>query len=380
MIYADHAATTALSPLAMEAMQPWLRDEFGNPSPLYSYARKPRKAIQHARETIAADIGAEPEEIFFTSGGTEADNWALTGAALRSADHKGKLVTSNIEHHAILHTCDFLKKVGYEIEYLPVDKKGIVYHDALNASLTSSTHVVSIMLANNEIGTIEPINEYAAITHSNGSLFHTDAVQAIGHIPIDVKQLDVDMLSASAHKFNGPKGIGFLYIRKGVKIESLLHGGAQESGIRAGTENVAAIVAMSVALHEHICHMEQDAEYLNDLSSSLLQHLHGKNLDFLVNGAENRIPGSLSLSFKGIEGERILHRLDLMGTMVATGSACDSFNTVLSHVIRAIKVPDEYAYGTIRITLGVENTPDEMALIAEQLDRIMQNERFKIGF
>ena len=380
MIYADHAATTAMSPLAIEAMQPWLRDEFGNPSTLYSYARKPRKAIQYAREAIAAEIGAEPGEIYFTSGGTESDNWALTGAAFRSADHKGKIITSSIEHHAILHTCDFLKKDGYEIEYLPVDEKGIVNHDALNASLTSNTHIVSIMLANNEIGTIEPVNEYAAITHSNGSLFHTDAVQAVGHIPINVKRLDVDMLSASAHKFNGPKGIGFLYIRKGVEIDSLLHGGAQESGMRAGTENVAAIVAMSVALHDHISHMEQDTEYLNDLSASLLQHLRGRNLDFLVNGADHRIPGSLSLSFKGIEGERILHRLDLMGTMVATGSACDSFNTVLSHVIRAINVPDEYAYGTIRITLGVENTPDEMVLIAEQLDRIMQTERPKIGF
>ena len=373
MIYVDHAATTAMSPLAIEAMQPWLRDEFGNPSTLYSYARKPRKAIQNARETIATDIGADPEEIFFTSGGTEADNWALTGAAFRSADHKGKLITSSIEHHAILHTCDFLKKVGYEIEYLPVDKKGIVNHDALNASLTSNTHIVSIMLANNEIGTIEPVNEYAAITHSNGSLFHTDAVQAIGHIPIDVKQLDVDMLSASAHKFNGPKGIGFLYIRRGVEIESLLHGGAQESGMRAGTENVAAIVAMSVALHDHICHMEQDAEHLNGLSSSLLQHLREKNLDFIVNGAEHRIPGSLSLSFKGIEGERILHRLDLMGTMVATGSACDSKDTKLSHVIQSIRVPQEYAYGTIRITLGIENTEDETRTIAEQIAKILQH-------
>jgi len=379
MIYADHAATTAMSPQALEAMQPWLRDEFGNPSTLYSYARKPRKAIQCAREAIAAEIGAEPEEIFFTSGGTEADNWALTGAAFRSADHNGKLITSSIEHHAILHTCDFLKRVGYEIEYLPVDEKGIVNHDALKASLTSNTRVVSIMLANNEIGTIEPINEYAAITHSNGSLFHTDAVQAVGHIPINVKHLDVDMLSASAHKFNGPKGIGFLYIRKGVVIEPLLHGGAQESGMRAGTENVAAIVAMTAALHDHICHMEQEAEYLNGLSSSLLQHLRGKNLDFLINGANHRIPGSLSLSFRGIEGERILHRLDLMGTMVATGSACDSFNTVLSHVIRAIDVPDEYAYGTIRITLGIENTPEEMALIAEQIEKIIKNEHSKIG-
>ena len=375
MIYADHAATTAMSPLAMEAMQPWLRDEFGNPSTLYSYARKPRKAVQSAREAIAAEIGAEPEEIFFTSGGTEADNWALTGTAFRNDGCNGKLITSCIEHHAILNTCGFLKKAGYEIDYLPVDEKGIVNHNALTASLTSNTHIVSIMLANNEIGTIEPVDEYAAIAHRNGSLFHTDAVQAVGHIPIDVKQLDVDMLSASAHKFNGPKGIGFLYIRKGVEIEPLHHGGAQESGMRAGTENVAAIVAMSVALHDHICHMERDMEYLSDLSSSLLQHLREKKIDFRVNGAEHRIPGSLSLSFRDVEGEKLLHRLDLMGTMVATGSACDSSSTVLSHVIRAINVPDEYAYGTIRITLGIENTPEEMALIADQLERIIRNDR-----
>lgn len=375
MIYADHAATTTMSPLAMEAMKPWLRDEFGNPSTLYSYARKPRKAIQSARESIAAEIGADPEEVFFTSGGTEADNWALTGVAFRNIDHKGKLITSSIEHHAILHTCEFLKLAGYEIDYLPVDEKGVVNHNALISSLNSNTHIVSIMLANNEIGTIEPINEYAVIAHRNGSLFHTDAVQAVGHIPIDVKQLDVDMLSASAHKFNGPKGIGFLYIRKGVKTEPLLYGGSQESGMRAGTENVAAIVAMSVALHDHISHMEQDAEYLNGLSSSLVQLLHEKNFDFLINGSDHRIPGSLSLSFRDVEGERLLHRLDLMGTMVATGSACDSSSTILSHVIRAINVPDEYAYGTIRITLGVENTHEEMVLIADQLEHIIRNDR-----
>ena len=371
MIYADHAATTPLSPVAFAAMQPWLQDKFGNPSALYSLAREPRKAVSSAREIIARCIGAKPDEIFFTSGGTEADNWALTGAAFRHPDRREGIITSCIEHHAILHTCDFLKRMGYDIDFLPVDQKGIVQPEILTDHLKASAQLVSIMMANNEIGTIQPIKALCEAAHRNGCLFHTDAVQAVGHIPIDVHQLGVDMLSASAHKFNGPKGIGFLYIREGVSIEPFMHGGAQESGHRAGTENVAGIVGMAEALQEHQACMAKEIEFVKGLAETLLANLRKTDLDFLVNGSENRIPGSLSISFRGIDGEVLMHRLDLKDSAVSTGSACDSMRTILSHVLRAIAVPDEYAYGTIRITLGMDNTMDQMHILAEQIYEIV---------
>ncbi len=371
MIYADHAATTVISPVAYSAMQPWLQEKYGNPSTLYRLAREPRKAVASSREIIAECIGAKPEEIFFTSGGTEADNWALTGVAFRHPSVKEQIITSSIEHHAILHTCDFLARMGYQIEHLPVDTIGLLSFDALRAALTESTCLVSMMLANNEIGTIEPIGEAARIAHENGALFHTDAVQAVGHIPIDVETLGADLLSASAHKFNGPKGIGFLYIRKGVEVEPLIHGGGQESGSRAGTENVAGIVGMAAALQEHIAHMDEEAAYLNRLTGLLVTHLKDNQLDFMINGSERRIPGSLSLSFRDADGEMLLHRLDLMGTCVATGSACNLKESVLSHVIKAINVPETYAHGTIRITLGMDNTEDQMRIMANQIARIL---------
>lgn len=371
MIYADHAATTALSPTAFEAMRPWLREQYGNPSTLYGFARAPRKAVASARERIAACIGAKPEEICFTSGGTEADNWALTGTVFGSANRRGHIITSEIEHHAILHTCAFLEKIGCDISFLPVDRHGIVAPDTLEAALRGDTLLVSVMLANNEIGTIEPIHELAAIAHRRGTLFHTDAVQAMGHIPIDVSESGVDMLCASAHKFNGPKGIGFLYLRSGISLEPLMHGGAQERGMRAGTENVAAIVGMAEALCEHQNALERDAAYLNNLAKLLVDTLRAEGADFIQNGGDTRVPGSLSLSFRGANGETLLHRLDLMGTAVATGSACDSKNNVLSHVIRAIGVPQAYARGTIRVTLGTDNTPDEMRIIAAQITRVL---------
>ena len=371
MIYADHAATTPLSPVAYAAMQPWLQDKYGNPSTLYSLAREPRKAVASSREIIAECIGAKPEEIYFTSGGTEADNWALAGTVFSHPDQQDGIITSCIEHHAILHTCDFLKRMGHDIKLLPVDRKGIVKPEVLTEHLKATTQLVSIMMANNEIGTIQPIKELSAATHRNGCLFHTDAVQAVGHIPIDVHQLDVDMLSASAHKFNGPKGIGFLYIREGVSIEPFMHGGAQESGHRAGTENVAGIVGMAEALREHQEHMAEDAKFVKELAETLLADLRKTDLDFLVNGSENRIPGSLSISFRGIDGEALMHRLDFKGSAVSTGSACDSMRTILSHVLRAIAVPNEYAYGTIRITLGMDNTLDQMHTLTEQIHDIV---------
>lgn len=349
----------------------WLQEKYANPSTLYSLARDPRKAVAYSREMIAAAINADPSEIFFTSGGTEADNWALKGVAFRHEQGKG-IITSAIEHHAILNSCSTLERMRYHVDKLQVDQEGIVHADALQSALASSTVLVSVMLANNEICTIEPVAELAKITHQIGALFHTDAVQAVRHIPIDVKSLQVDMLSASAHKFNGPKGIGFLYVRKGVNLVPLLDGGGQEHGMRAGTENVAGIVGMAAALQEHMEHMTQEIEYLNDLSDRLIDQLSQKGLDFRINGSCNRVPGSLSLSFKETDGEMLLHRLDLMGTVVATGSACDSKDDVLSHVIQAISVPQEYAYGTIRVTFGMDNTVEQVDKIAQQIASILR--------
>ena len=370
MIYADHAATTAMSPVAYEAMLPWLQDKYGNPSTPYSLARDPRKVVAQSREVIAAAIHADPSEIFFTSGGTEADNWALKGTVFQHERGKG-IITSAIEHHAILNSCAALERMGYSINMLPVDHEGIVHTDTLRSALTSNTVLVSVMLANNEIGTIEPIAELARLAHQKGILFHTDAVQAIGHIPVDVNVLQVDMLSASAHKFNGPKGVGFLYVRNGVHIAPLLDGGGQEGGMRAGTENVAGIVGMATALQEHMEHMAKETKYLNELSGKLIDQLKHNGLDFRINGSNNRIPGSLSLSFNSADGEMLLHRLDLMGTAVATGSACDSKDAVLSHVIRAISVPKEYAHGTIRVTFGMDNTSEHVDRIAQQITSIL---------
>ncbi len=371
MIYADHAATTAVSLAAYEAMLPWLQDKYGNPSTLYSLARDPRKAVAQSREVIAASIHADPREIIFTSGGTEADNWALKGTLFQHERGAG-IITSTIEHHAILNSCSALEKMGYRVIKLPVDREGLVDPESLRSKLKSDTSLVSVMLANNEIGTIEPIAELAQIAHQANALFHTDAVQAIGHIPVDVRVLQVDMLSASAHKFNGPKGIGFLYVRNGTPLVPLLDGGGQERGMRAGTENVAGIVGMAVALKEHIDHLSSEAEYLTRLSDRLIAKLNSLDLDFHVNGSHCRIPGSLSLSFKGADGEALLHRLDLMGTAVATGSACDSKDAVLSHVIQAIDASDDYAHGTIRVTLGMDNTEEQVDIIAHQISGILR--------
>lgn len=370
-IYADHAATTALSPAAFAAMQPWLQEKYGNPSTLYGLAREPRKALAAARETIAHCIGATSDEIFFTSGGSEADNWALKGAAFLQTAGK-RIVTSAIEHHAILHSCASLERMGYQITTLPVDGEGVLKPEMLIKNLSEDVILVSVMLANNEIGTIEPVAELTKVAHQCGCLFHTDAVQGVGHIPINVKTLGVDFLSASAHKFNGPKGIGFLYIKQGVEILPLIDGGGQEHNMRAGTENLAGIVGMATALKEHTDHMEAESKYLNGLAERLIAGLMASNLDFKINGSEYRIPGNLSLSFRGIDGEVLLHRLDLMGTCIATGSACNSEETVLSHVIQAIKVPKEYAHGTIRITFGMDNDAEQVDRIVQQLVRILR--------
>lgn len=370
-VYADHAATTKLDVDAFEAMKPFLFDEFGNASQPYSFARAAKAALQSARAVIAKCIHAEPEEIYFTSGGTESDNWAVKSTAAVHGYHC-EMITSQIEHHAILRSCHAIERMGGSVIYLPADRYGIVRPDCLSSCMSTNTKLVSVMLANNEIGSIQPIRELCEIAHLQGAWFHTDAVQAVGHIPVDVKELQVDMLSASAHKFNGPKGVGFLYLRRDKMLETWVDGGAQEFGMRAGTENVAAIAAMAAALEKNCRRMTQSREHLRTLEKILIQELRTSNIDFRQNGSVNKIPGNISLSFKGAESEMLLHRLDFMGICVSAGSACDSKNTELSHVLRAIHVPQEYAFGTIRISLGYENTEEDVRYIARSLIKILK--------
>lgn len=369
MIYADNAATTKLDIKAYEAMTPWLLDEYGNASQPYSFARMPKRAIAEARATIANCIGAFPEEIYFTSGGTEGDNWVIKGTALASSV-SCSIITSAFEHHAILHSCSRVEKLGHEIKYLEPTNDGIITPNELEKQLSGNTKLVSVMLANNEIGSIQPIKELCEVAHDNGALFHTDAVQAVGHISIDVHELGVDLMSASAHKFNGPKGIGFLYIRKGIDLDAYIDGGSQESGLRSGTENVASIVGMAVALKDNCERLYDNQTHLKKLEESLLNTLRDNKVRFHLNGSEDRLPGLLSLSFPGKDGEAILHRMDLMGISISTGSACDSVNTEISHVLKAIKLQENLAKGTVRISLGRSNTLEEAIIIANNLSKI----------
>lgn len=371
LIYADNAATTQMDIAAFEAMKPFLTNEYGNASQLYAFARKPKKALQDARETIASCIGAAPEEIFFTSGGTESDNWAIKGSALLNA-HKHATVTSAFEHHAVLHPCKSLERSGYPVAYMWPSRDGYITAEILKEYITSQTYLTSVMFANNEIGTVQPIKELCAVAHENGSLFHTDAVQAVGHIPVDVYDLGVDMLSASAHKFNGPKGVGFLYIRSGLKVMPYSDGGAQEFGLRAGTENVAGIVGMAVALKSNCDALEENTRYVEGLASELVGMLNSSGVKYAMNGGTNRLPGLLSLSFPEFDGEAILHRLDLAGICISTGSACNSKSTEISHVLQAIQLGDKYAKGTIRISLGKDNIEDDVEAIFKALMKIFR--------
>lgn len=368
MIYADNAATTKLNSKAFEAMKPFLLDDFSNPSQPYSFSRQSKNALKEAREVIASCINANADEIFFTSGGTESDNWALSGVALNN--FKKSVISSEIEHHAILNTCEYLKQFDIPIHYLSVNQKGEVDSDEL-AQIDDDISLVSIMFANNEIGTIQPIKELAYVAHSKGALFHTDAVQAVGHVKIDVKELGVDLLSASAHKFGGPKGIGFLYIKHGTPIQPFLHGGSQQNNMRAGTENVAAIVGMAVALQESCAQISEHQKYLLALENRFVEALDKTGIDYIRNGSINHLPGNINISIKGANGEMLLHRLDLMGICISTGSACDSVNNQVSHVIKAIKVPDDYAEGTIRISLNTNNTPDEVEQIVDAIIKVL---------
>lgn len=370
-IYADNAATTKLDIDAFEAMKPYLLDEYGNASQPYFFARQPKKALKKARKIIAECINASPEEIYFTSGGTESDNWAIKGIALDGTTTQ--IITSQIEHHAILNSCKAVEMIGIPVTYLSVTKQGIVEPAVLKSAITNFTKLVSVMYANNEIGSIQPIKELCEIAHNNGALFHTDAVQAVGHIRIDVKELGVDLLSASAHKFNGPKGVGFLYIKNGTPIQPYANGGSQESSLRAGTENIAAIVGMAVALRKNCEQIDQINSHLDRLECELLCLLRKYNIPFIHNGAEDHLAGNLSLSFPNKDGEAIMHILDLHGICISTGAACDSVNTEVSHVLKAIDLQENYAKGTIRISLGKNNTSKDVQLIADSLRQIEYN-------
>jgi len=369
VIYADNAATTKLDSDAFEAMRPFLLEEYGNASQPYSFSRNVKKALQEARCTVASCINAAPEEIYFTSGGTESDNWAIKGM-VNNRDGEAVL-TSRIEHHAVLHACVSVEQLGVPVAYLPVDRKGIVRAETLKDMISVQTGLVSVMLANNEIGTVEPVSALAGIAHQYGAVFHTDAVQAVGHIPVDVEQLGVDLLSASGHKFNGPKGVGFLYVKKGTPIRSYADGGSQEFGLRAGTENVAAIVAMAHALQKNCAHLATVSERLSRMERTFLRILDQAGIDYIRNGAPAHIPGNLNISIRGASGESLLHRLDLKGICVSTGSACDSVNTQVSHVIQAIGISEEYARGTIRISFGSNNEESDASAVAMALVDIL---------
>lgn len=363
MIYADNAATTKLDKRALEAMLPYLSEEYGNPSSQYSLAIRSRKAIAEARERISLLIGADADEIFFTSGGTESDNWAIKGTALANQSRGKHIITSLIEHHAVLRPCQGLEKQGFKVTYLSVDKLGRVSPTSVKEALMDSTTLISIMLANNEIGTLQNVKEIAQ-TKPIGTIFHSDAVQVVGHISIDVQDLGVDMLSASAHKFNGPKGIGFLYKKKGLQIDNFMVGGGQESHNRAGTENVVGIVGMAVALENNIEAIKETTLKLCKLTGHTMALIDAMLPDAIINGDRNeRLPGNVNVSLKNVEAESLLHLLDLRGICISSGSACNSREIEISHVIKAIGVPAEYANGTLRITYSAENTIEDATSI-----------------
>lgn len=376
MIYLDNAATTKTAPEVVEAMLPYFTENYGNPSTIYSLGSGAKKAVNQARRTIAAAIGAKQEEIYFTAGGSESDNWALKCAA-EAYETKGKhIITTKIEHHAILHTCEYLEKKGFEVTYLGVDKDGLVDLEELKAAIRPDTILISVMFANNEIGTIEPIAEIGAIAREHGILFHTDAVQAFGQMPINVDELNVDMLSASGHKLNGPKGVGFLYIRSGLKLRSLIHGGAQERNRRAGTENVPGIVGLEAATTRALRIMEEKTAKETELRNYLIERIEKEIPYCRLNGHRTkRLPGNVNFSFLFIEGESVLIMLDMKGICASSGSACTSGSLDPSHVLLAIGLKHEEAHGSLRMTLSEENTKEELDFVVDNLKEIVQKLR-----
>lgn len=376
LIYLDHAATTAVHPDVLKEMLPYFTDKFGNPSSVYGFATNNKNKLTEARETIAGALGAKPEEIYFTAGGSESDNWALKCTAEAYGVHGGHIITTKIEHHAILHTCKYLENRGYDVTYLDVDENGLVDLNTLEAAIRPDTFLISIMFANNEIGTIEPIKEIGEVAHRHGILFHTDAVQAFGQIPIQVDEMNIDMLSASGHKFNGPKGIGFLYIRKGLKLKSFIHGGQQERGRRAGTENVPGIVGIAKACEIAMAEMEERMKKETELRDYLIERILKEIPYTRLNGhSKKRLPNNVNISFQFVEGESILIMLDMAGICASSGSACTSGSVDPSHVLLAIGLPHEIAHGSLRLTLGYENTKEEMDTVVDNLKRIITNLR-----
>ena len=372
VIYLDHAATTATRPEALEAMLPYFSEKYGNASSIYGIGTESKKAIDAARETVANALGAKPEEIYFTAGGSESDNWALKAAAEAYGAKGGHIITSKIEHHAILHTCEWLEKQGYAVTYLDVDEKGLVSPEAVRNAIRPDTILISIMFANNEIGTVQPIKEIGEIAKEKKILFHTDAVQAFAHLAINVDEYHIDMLSASGHKLGGPKGIGFLYIRKGVKIRSFIHGGAQERKRRAGTENVPGIVGLGKAVEFAMAQREETERNVTALRDYLIDRVLQEIPFTRLNGdRRKRLPGNVNFSFQFIEGESLLIMLDMEGICASSGSACTAGSLDPSHVLMAIGLPHEIAHGSLRLTLGEENTKAEIDFVIEQLKRIV---------
>lgn len=373
LIYLDNAATTKTAPEVVEAMLPYFTENYGNPSSIYSLGAKAKKAVTNCRDEIAATIGAGVNEIYFTAGGSESDNWALKATA-EAYGNKGKhIITSKIEHHAILHICEYLQKQGMEITYLDVDENGFINLQELEAAIRPDTILISIMFANNEIGTIQPIKEIGQIAHEHGILFHTDAVQAYGQLPINVDELHIDMLSASGHKLNGPKGIGFLYIRTGIKIRSFVHGGQQERARRAGTENVPGIVGLAMAAKRASERMKEKTQKEIMLRDYLIDKIKAEVPYCKLNGdRQKRLPNNINYSFEFVEGESLLIKLDMAGICASSGSACTSGSLDPSHVLLAIGLPHEKAHGSLRLTLSEENTMEEMDYVAEKIKETVE--------
>lgn len=376
LIYLDHAATTAARPEVVQEMLPYFTEYYGNPSSIYNFSAKSKEAINTARKVIGDSLHTDAANIYFTAGGSEADNWALKATA-EAYGNKGKhIITSRIEHHAILHTAEYLEKHGFDVTYVGVDENGIVKMDELKKAIRPDTILISVMFANNEIGTIQPVKEIGQLAHEHGILFHTDAVQAYGQVPIDVEDLNIDMLSASGHKLNGPKGIGFLYIRKGVKIRSFIHGGAQERARRAGTENVPGIVGLGKAVSMAMETMEERSSHETALRDYLIDRILSEIPYVRLNGhRKKRLPNNVNISFQFIEGESLLIMLDMAGICGSSGSACTSGSLDPSHVLLAIGLPHEIAHGSLRLTLGDENTREEMDYVVDNLKRIVERLR-----
>lgn len=375
-VYMDHSATTATDPEVVEAMLPWFSAGYGNPSSLYQIARESRAVVEEARAKVAAALRARSDEIYFTSGGTESDNWAIKGVAYANRKKGDHIITSAIEHHAVLHTCEYLEKQGFSVTYLPVDEYGQIRIDDLRAAITDKTILVTIMFANNEIGTIEPIAEIGKVCREKGVLFHTDAVQAIGSVPIDVDAMKIDLLSLSAHKLYGPKGIGALFIRKGVKIDNLLHGGGQEHRRRAGTENIAGIVGLGCAIEKAVSTMDERTARISALRDRLCTAILEQIPNTRLNGhPTSRLPGNINISFDFIEGESMLLLLDHYGICASTGSACTSGSLEPSHVLLATGLPAETAHGSLRLTLGTENTDEDVDYVLEHLHKVVSRLR-----